>query len=168
MKLLCILSFLLISVSIDPHHFMMLHSYYYHSCHIDIDSETTFTVDLIQIVESRVFEIVPMFMIATCNVLIIYQMYQKSGIEARGRKESSKHVTIILILISISYIVLYLPVLIHYILWTLVRNDTISISRETRYVAQNFTSLLYICAFSINFYLYSVGSKLFRQQLRET
>ena len=164
-KLLCILLLLLISASIAPYHFMMLRSYY-HSCVVDLDAEKTFSV--IYIVESTVYKILPVFMIAICNVLVIYQMTRKSGIESRGRKESSKHVTIILILISISYIVLYLPVLIHYILWTLVRNDTISISRETRYVAQNFTSLLYICAFSINFYLYSVGSKLFRQQLRET
>ena len=170
-KLLCILLLLVISASIAPHNFMMLGSYY-HSCVIDLDSEKTFSV--IYIVESTVFKILPVFVIAICNVLIIYQMTRKSDIEAlgrneaRGRKESSKHITIILILISISYIVLYLPVLIHFILWTLVRNDTISISYETLYVAQNCTRLLYICAFSINFYLYSVGSKLFRQQLRET
>ena len=164
-KLLCILLLLVISASVAPHHFMMVGSYY-HSCVIDVDSETTYSN--VYIIESTIYKIVQVFVIAICNVLIIYQMARKNGIEARERKESSKHVTIILILISASYIILYLPALIHFILWKLVRNHTISISYETFFVTFNCAKLLYICAFSINFYLYSIGSKLFRQQLRET
>ena len=165
-KFLCILLLLVISASTAPYKFMMIGSYY-HSCGIDLDYSVT-TVLVIYIVELTVYKIVSGFMIVICNVLIIYQMIRKSGIEARGRKESSKHVTIILILISASYIVLYLPLLIHFILTRLAHNDVISISYETLRVAGNCTGFLYICAFSINFYLYSVGSKLFRQQLRET
>ena len=164
-KLLCILLLLVISVSIAPYNFMMVSSYH-HMCFVDLGYEETISV--LYIVELTVYKIVPGFMIVICNVLIIYQMTRKSGIEARGRQESSTHITIILILISTSYIVLYLPLSIHFILLKLAYNDTISISFETLLVAENCTRLLYICAFAINFYLYSVGSKLFRQQLRET
>ena len=77
--------FLVISASIAPHHFMMVGSYY-HWCAIDLNWQTTYSN--IDIIESTIYKIVAVFAIAICNVLIIYQIARKSGIEARGRNEA--------------------------------------------------------------------------------
>ena len=154
-----------ISVSISPHHFMMFRTYY-HRCTIDPDWTGTFFTAYV--IELTIFRIVPVILIAAFNILIIYKMARKSNIESHNSRYSGKSVTMVLILISTSYIALYLPVLIVFILFRLMRIEIISLSETGMKIAQRYTSILYICGFSINFYLYSVGSNLFRQQLKET
>lgn len=80
--------------------------------------------------------------------------------------DKSMQLTIMLILVSSCYIVCYLPVLVHFILWTLFRNKQIDLSEVAMQIGENYTRTLYIFGFAINFFLYTMSGKSFRDQLR--
>ena len=167
-KLLCFILLLVTSISTAPQKFMMIDTYY-HVCGVGEHWEQIYFVAYL--VELTVFRIVPVILIIIFNALIIYQMVRKKVVKSRktqGRNYSGKSITVILILISTSYIVLYLPALIHLILEKLRYMGIITLSKNEIEISYRYTNMLYTCAFAINFYLYSFGSKLFRQQLKET
>ncbi len=83
------------------------------------------------------------------------------------RDDKNMQLTVMLILVSTSYILVYLPVLVHFVLWKLMRSDVITLPDAGMDIAQKYTSTLYIAGFAINFFLYTIGGKIFRDQLRD-
>ncbi len=69
--------------------------------------------------------------------------------------------------VSTSYILAYLPVLVHFVLWKLMRSKVLVLSDAGMEIGQKYTSTLYIAGFAINFFLYTIGGKIFRDQLRD-
>lgn len=73
--------------------------------------------------------------------------------------------TIILILVSSSYILAYLPVLIHFVMVKMKMNKWIATSEETLTIFGNYGKTAYIGGFAINFFLYTMSGRVFRDQL---
>ena len=116
--------------------------------------------------------------IAVLNVFIILKVRKlnrqkqrrASSHKINSRKKLSKderhiQLTVMLTLVSTSYIIAYLPVLIHFLMWKLQRSEVISVNYQAMIVAQNYTRTFYIFGFSINFFLYTLGGRTFREQL---
>ena len=70
-----------------------------------------------------------------------------------------------LIVVSTSYIISYLPVLIHFVMWKFVRSGLLIIDRRPMIIMQNYTRPMYIFGFAINFFLYTMSGQVFRKQL---
>ena len=155
-KILCFLLLLVVSISTVPPKLLMIYT-------SDVVKDT-FEVLLVEI---TVFRIVPAILIIILNSLIIYQMVKKKRVKCH-KKDTSKKITIILILISTSYMALQVPPLIHVILTGLRWMEIVTLSDYAFDLSYRYSSALYACSYAINFYLYSIGSKLFRQQLKET
>ena len=76
------------------------------------------------------------------------------------------HITGTLFIVSTSYVVLYLPVLIHFVLWGVSVHREASIIRFDRMLVLEYvSSALYICGFAINFFLYTISGPQFRDKL---
>ena len=179
-KIFCVGLLLVVSATTCPYHMIMvgLHENFA-VCIVLIEHENTFSI--LYLVEAVVFRIVPVILIAFFNAFIICRVVNVSRVKrnrhraqnhlnnkARAvskKEDKNRQLTIMLILVSTSYILTYLPVLIHYILWKLQRLDTIHVSDEGMLIAQNYTKTLYIVGFAINFFLYTVSGKVFRKQL---
>ena len=180
-----------IVVLIAPYHFIMigLHEEF-PVCIVSLNWEVEFTVAYM--VEALIFRIVPVFVIAVLNIFIIVRVTEVAQIKKRRkanqsamnnahhatelqngvrkkqrREDKSMQLTVMLILVSTSYILAYLPVLIHFVLWKLMRSDVITLSASGMEIGQKYTSTLYIAGFAINFFLYTIGGKIFRDQLRD-
>ena len=111
------------------------------------------------------FLVLPSFAILAMNACIIYKLSGNSPLESTGelkRKEQNRQLTIVLILISLSYIVLYFPLMVKRFL-----KDFTSALRDPTGIVEICTDTLYISGFAINFYLYSMESKLFRDELKK-
>ena len=181
-----------IVILIAPYHFIMigLHEEFA-VCIVSLEWEVEFTVAYM--VEALIFRIVPVFVIAVLNIFIIVRVTEVAQIKKRRkanqsamnnahqcatelqngvrkkqrREDKSMQLTVMLILVSTSYILAYLPVLIHFVLWKLMRSDVITLSESGMEIGQKYTSTLYIAGFAINFFLYTIGGKIFRDQLRD-
>ena len=79
--------------------------------------------------------------------------------------DRSLQLTIMLILVSSTYIIVYLPVLCIFVLEKLERAEMVHLNESHLAVAYNYTKLLYVVGFAINFFLYTVSGRVFREQL---
>lgn len=82
------------------------------------------------------------------------------------RDDRSLQMTITLILVSTIHVIVFLPVLVHFVIWKLERSKIITVSPAAMQIAQNHTRVLYIAGFAVNFFLYTVSGRMFREQLR--
>ena len=73
----------------------------------------------------------------------------------------------LLILISVSYVILVLPLLTFYGLVYLYKTYIITVSETNMEIARKWVEILNITGFAINFYLYSIGSNMFQEELRK-
>ena len=178
-RIACLLILLVISIFICPYHVMYIGRYHnYNVCTVLMDYEHEFTI--LYVVEALLFRIGPVFIIAVLNVFIIAKV---SKVHAERRKrhaatrmqnnnrknvQQDRHMqlTVMLILVSSTYIILYLPVLVHFVLWKLQRSKVLTISNDVMDLIQNYTRVLYISGFAINFFLYTMSGKVFRDQLQ--
>lgn len=80
-------------------------------------------------------------------------------------QERNFQLTVILILVSSSYVLLYIPVLIHFVLNKLNRSLIIDLNSSLLDVFGNIARALYVSGFAINFFLYTVSGQVFRDQL---
>ena len=190
-KITCLSLLFAIVVIIAPYHFLMigLHEQF-PVCIVRLEWEVEFTVAYM--IEALFFRIVPVFVIAILNVFIIVKVTKVAQIKKRRkanqsamnnahhatelqngvrkkqrREDKSMQLTVMLILVSTSYILVYLPVLIHFVLWKLMRSEVITLSEAGMEIGQKYTSTLYIAGFAINFFLYTIGGKIFRDQLKD-
>ena len=166
-KLFCLALFITLSVVVAPHHFLMIGLHHqFPVCIILVEWEREYSI--VYILELVLLRVAPVFAISVLNIAIICKVLGNKKVgESHNRKDHNTQMTIILILISTSYILLYLPVIIHFVLWWLLRKDILSLSERGMEIGQKCTNTLYICGFAINFYLYTIGSKLFRNRLRK-
>lgn len=83
------------------------------------------------------------------------------------REDKSLQTTIMLITVSTSYVLAYLPVLFYFLVYfILLKIDSAAISAdESMLIAGNYTKLLYVGGVAVNFFLYTVSGRVFRNQL---
>ena len=171
-RLTCVISIVIISVYVVPYNFLM----------IGLDSTlrrcTVYPKwisphSVINVVELAFFRVIPVFVIAVMNIFIIYKVVRHVSLSAelarRDQDNRSKQLTLILILISTSYIVLCVPDLITAAYWYfLVSKDKVATYSKEFWILYKSTQTLYTAAFAINFYLYVLGSRMYRQIMRNT
>ena len=166
-KLLCLVLFIVLSILTAPCHFLMIGIHdIFPVCIILREWANKFSV--IHILELVLLRVVPMLVIALLTICVVYRVLVSKNVgenKNKIKKDQNIQMTIILILISTSYILLYLPVIIHFVLLKLTRYGIISISKEGMEIGQKSTRP-FTCGFVINFYLYIAGSKLFRKLLK--
>jgi len=94
----------------------------------------------------------------------------KVDVAIMKREERSLQTTIMLITVSTSYVLAYLPVLFHFIVYFIKLKLDRSLDvddRSTMLIAGNYTKLLYVGGVAVNFFLYTVSGRVFRKQLVE-
>jgi len=79
--------------------------------------------------------------------------------------ERNIQLTIILILVSSTYILFYLPVLVHFVLFKMNMSGMIQVGVTFLDVFGNYAKALHVAGFAINFLLYTVSGRVFREQL---
>lgn len=181
----CCALFGIIAVLIAPHHILFMgRPLGYDVCTVLIDYEQEFVIAYV--LEAALCRIIPVFAIAVLNVFIIMRVTKvtrekrklqgamkltPTGSSKNGRKrgpgrdDKSTQLTIMLILVSSTYILAYLPVMVHFFMWKLERNELIDVSDNSMTIFQNYARALYISGFAINFFLYTVSGSIFREQL---
>jgi len=79
--------------------------------------------------------------------------------------ERNLQLTIILILVSSTYVLFYLPVLVHFVVFKMMRSGIVRIGLPVLDVFGNYAKALHVAGFAINFLLYTVSGRVFREQL---
>jgi len=79
--------------------------------------------------------------------------------------ERNLQLTIILILVSTTYILFYLPILVHFVIHKMKRSRLVDVSLTFLDVFGNYAKALHVAGFAINFLLYTVSGRVFREQL---
>ena len=82
-------------------------------------------------------------------------------------EDRNLQLTIILILVSTSYVLAYIPILLHFVMWKIQLSGLIAVSREALMIVGNYSKALYVAGFAINFFLYTVSGRVFRDQLKK-
>jgi len=79
--------------------------------------------------------------------------------------ERNLQLTIILILVSTTYILFYLPILVHFVLFKMKRSRIVDVGFTFLDVFGNYAKALHVAGFAINFLLYTISGRVFREQL---
>lgn len=184
-RIICAVTLITTAVLISPHHFMYISLLPQKNvCLINPHYEQQFW--RIYIAEMSFFRIIPVFIIAVLNITIIMRLSMvnrekrrlknsRTPLNSNNRKkqkgkkkqkdDKNLQITVMLIMVSTSYIIVFLPVLIHFIMWALQREKFIELDSEAMVLAQRYTGTLYISGFAINFFLYTISGKVFREQM---
>lgn len=175
----CIAIFMVIMIII-PYHIMYMGFFNekYKVCAIIENYHTIFSI--LYFVESLLFRIIPVFLIFILNIFIIKKITfiakekkrrksickpLKPGSRHAQREDKSMQLTILLILVSSTYIICYIPTLIHFTIDYLHMAKVIEHSREVMETINNFFKITYIFGFASNFLLYTMSGQVFRSQL---
>ena len=175
----CAASFITISILIAAYHFLFIgRPTGYSTCAVLPENEAVFTI--LYVTEAVLFRVLPIFIIAALNIFIIIKVTKVSQDKQRRtstrsghscmrrkstREDKHRQLTIMLILVSSSYIIAYLPVLVHFVMWKLRRSAICILSERAMDMIQNYTKAMYIFGFAINFFLYTMSGRVFRDQL---
>lgn len=182
----CVSILVIISVTILPYHV---------TCMEVVEGQQTCTVSVSQIradifvyayiTEMLLYRIIPVIVIAVLNVFIIFKILRvhkqrkqrrsaslhhinngkcpnRTNSQSKASKED-KHVqlTVMLIIVSSTYVILILPVLVHFAIKGLSNMDDM-----TDLQFRNYAMMFNISAFAVNFFLYTMGGSVFRQELK--
>jgi len=79
--------------------------------------------------------------------------------------ERNLQMTIILILVSTTYVLFYLPILVHFVLSKMKRSGIVDVGLAVLDVFGNYARALHVAGFAINFLLYTLSGRVFREQL---
>jgi len=82
-------------------------------------------------------------------------------------EDRNLQLTIILILVSSSYVLAYIPVLLHFVMYKIQLSELIHVSRKALTIVGNYSKALYVAGFAVNFFLYTISGRVFRDQLRK-
>ena len=173
-RILCLCLLIIIVLWIAPYHFMIYGvsvDYGYGPYPENKIGEWYYTGSFLYIIEKVTFRVVPVIIIATINVSIICKIATSGPIGEetnRHRHDQNRQMTMLLILISVSYVILVLPLLTFYCLVYLYKSYIITVSGTNMEIARKWMEILNITGFAINFYLYSIGSNMFQEELRKT
>ena len=180
-KIVCFVMFLITVGSIGPYHFMYMKVQVTKTgnmyCAIDSHYESVFSTTYV--VEMIIYRVIPTVLTAGFNISIIYKVIklkrkrQKwSNIQNKGkaqkRDDRSIQLTIMLIIVSSTYIILFLPVLTVFFITKLRREYEfirLSIPVDPLFAFKNYAELLYVIGHSINVFLYTITGQVFREQL---
>ena len=131
------------------------------------------------VLEVMLYRVIPIIIIGVCNVFIILKVREfhrarkerrnktlsnqktaENGTSRQQKHDENQHIqlTIMLIMVSTTYIVLYLPVLVTFFVSKFFYGETIT-------AIKYYTTALDVVGFAINFFLYTVSGKEFRTQL---
>ena len=152
------------------YHFMMFGVDETYGCY-GLYSEWYYLGSILYIIEKLTFRVVPVLVIAAINASIICKIATSGPIGEetnQHRNDRNRQMTMLLILISVSYVILVLPLLTFYGVVFLNNTNIITVSEKNLVIARKWTKILNIMGFAVNFYLYSIGSKMFKEQLRKT
>jgi hypothetical protein len=94
-----------------------------------------------------------------------HMMFKRRHSRRASIDDRNRQLTIILILVSSSYILAYIPVLLHFVMVKMKMNHWIDTSEEMLTIFGNYGKTLYIGGFAINFFLYTMSGRVFRDQL---
>jgi len=91
----------------------------------------------------------------------------KVDVKVLKREEKSLQTTIMLITVSSSYVLAYLPVLFHFVVYfiKLKLDRSLDVGVKSMLIAGNYTKMLYVGGVAVNFFLYTVSGRVFRKQL---
>lgn len=92
-------------------------------------------------------------------------IHRRQKQQIKRAEDKNLQLTVILILVSTTYVVAYLPTLIHFIIDLLSYGKFLSVNNEARMIARHYTDLLYVSAFATNFFLFTMSGRVFRQQM---
>lgn len=100
-----------------------------------------------------------------------HDRHHRSSSQPSARKmhaeDRNLQLTIILILVSSSYVLAYIPVLLHFVMYKIQLSELIHVSRKALTIVGNYSKALYVAGFAINFFLYTISGRVFRDQLRK-
>lgn len=165
----------------------------YNVCTVLQEHTVSFTA--FYIAEFGVFRVVPVVAIAVLNVFIIVKVsavtrrkrrrasrassllpssigHDAVGGASRKSNKAKKidralQLTVMLILVSSSYVILFLPLFVYFVLSSVQRAElALTSSEDVLSAVQYYTSTLYISGFAVNFFLYTVSGSVFRDQLK--
>ena len=168
-RILCLSLLITIVLWIAPYHFIMFGADATHGC--SSYSEWDFLVSILYIIEKLTFRVLPVLVIAAINASIICKIVTSGPVGEETnhhRSDKNRQMTMLLILISVSYVILVLPLLTFYGLVFLHNTYIITVSKKNMEIARKWMKILNIAGFAINFYLYSIGSNMFKEQFRKT
>ena len=166
-KILCLCLFILIAVWIAPYHFIMI-GIFRNAC--SVLPKWVHGWFMAYTIETFLLRILPVLTIAVLNICIIHKIREKQVVTQENdetRKDQSNQMTIILLLISAGHVILCLPVAFHYLLWMLEHEEILDVSDKGMTIARECVEMLDIAWCTVNFFLYTIGSKMFRQELKK-
>ena len=191
-RIFCLTIFILIFVSICPQHMYHI-GLTRDSCGVLPQYDNIFS--MFWAIEVSLYRIIPVLIVASLNVLIgvkIWYLHKNkpsrkslhpqqhemtslanTSETCKERKKRAKatsderhiQLTVMLMVVSSTYILLYFPVLIHFVMWHFQRRGFHPFSYEAGVIFEKISSMLYIAGFAINFFLYTLSCKVFRDQL---
>ena len=166
-RIVCLLLFIVIAVCVAPYHFIMI-NLEENVCRVLLKWEKKWYI--VYTIETFALRILPVLAIAFLNICIIHKIREKQTIVQENdetRKDQSRQMTIILLLISVGHVILYLPVAFHYLLWMLNKEQLVHLSDKGMTISRSCVETLDMAGCAENFFLYTLGSKIFRQELKE-
>ena len=172
-RTMCVVLLVIISVLIMPYNFLMI-GINNNSRRCTVYPKWFPQHSVINVVEIVVFKVVPVFVIAVMNICIIYKVVKHVPVseELARNDRNNRQLTLILILISTSYIVLYLlylPEIVISAFWmVLVLKNKVADYAKEMWIWHKYAQTLYTAAFAINFYLYVLGSRMYRERMKKT
>lgn len=160
--------FAVVALLICPHHVLFIDLYRDPDiCAVVERYESLFTG--VYVVEMLCFRILPVTAIAILNVFIIVRIGRIARKKNRMKKNADKNdhmqTTAMLTAVSSTYIALHTPVLVHFVVTRMYRSGLLDLSLRTIFLTQNYTRSMYLAAFAVNFFLYTVSGTVFRRQL---
>ena len=181
--------FIVIAISIIPHHFLFIGlPYDFEVCTVLVQYEHEFTI--LYLAESLVYRVIPIVSIIIMNMFIIckvsgvsvhrrhskrkqYQNIPKSPNTPNrdskmktNRDSKNRQLTISLVVVSSFYVITFLPVLVHFLIWKLNRGGILDIPEYQLDLFQSCGQLLYITGFALNIILYTISGQNFRNRLK--
>ena len=189
----CVAILIVVMVTTAWYHVTMMGVQFGVSCSVYIKYETVFL--RLHTAEMVAFKILPVICIVILNIFISVKLRRRhakrtnrksahelqslttqtnpersSSPQLRRKKQLESRnlqITIMLLVVSSAYVILFLPVLVQFLLWGVQRMDGYEdiISFETNLVLEYVASSLYIVGFAVNFFLYTVSCNQFREQL---
>ncbi len=177
-KMYCFMILIFIAICIAPSHFLCMDIHdHFDVCIIQPAYETIFFI--LYVIEMLIFRIIAVLIIIVLNIFVLIKVTKvqkankRRSSKARHIKNKTKRhehhnkqLTIILILISTTYTILFIPVVVTFVLWKLARSNMVVLSIHHLYIAKTFAETLYVLGFTINFFLYAVSGRTFRKQLK--
>ena len=176
-KFVCFIAFVAIGTAIFPYHYLFIELYTNNNV-CSISPNYTDAFGALYTAEVIAFRITPVLLVAVLNITIAHHFRHvtmtsstwREAVRQRARREeTSRRLTKILLLVSTTYVITYLPSLIHFIVYNVVNKHIKFRNHPSLYktimIWRDYCNTLYIFGFSINFFLYTVSGPMFRQQL---